>query len=160
MTQISVSQTVDVCAAPAAVFALATGARLTEFVKANGPLPGVAGIEGAADWSAPGETRRLTLTDGSSFCEELTAIAHNQSFSYRATGFTGPFGALVGEGRGVWSFSATPTGATVTWNYAFTPKGALAAPIVAVIAKLFWPGYMRAALERLRTEVERDHARP
>lgn len=160
MRPIRVTQSTETSAAVSDVFALASGARLPVFIRPAGPLPGVARIEGVADWARPGETRRLLLTDGSSLNEELTAIDRDRSFAYRAMGFSGPFGALVREGRGEWVFSQSPGGVGVVWSYAFTPRGPLAAPLLELIVRLLWPGYMRAALARLKAEAEKDGARP
>ena len=156
---VSVSESIEIAAPANEVFALAAGARLPDFIKPNGPLPGVAGVSAGA-WATQGDKRKLTLTDGSSLNEELTSIARDKSFSYRATGFTGPFALLVAEGRGTWTFApAGPSAVKVTWDYAFAPKGALAAPFVSLIANALWPGYMRAALRTLKTEAEKAKVR-
>jgi uncharacterized protein YndB with AHSA1/START domain len=152
---IAISASIDIDAPPAAVFRLATGDRLPDFIRAQGILPGVASIEGTARWNAAGETRRLTLSDGGALSEELTALSPDRSFSYRAFGFDGPFGRLVREGRGAWRFEPAPGGARVVWHYEFLPKGGLSAPLVFLIAKGLWPGYMRAALTRLKEEAEK-----
>lgn len=154
-----VSVAIEIDAPAAETFALAAGARLPDFVRPLGLLPGVARVEGASDWRTPGEKRRLTLTDGSSLNEELTGLDRNRRFAYRATAFTGPFGALVAEGNGEWRFEAVaPQRTRLVWTYAFTPKSAFSAPLVSAIASILWPRYMRATLERLKATAERAMA--
>ncbi|MEX0644619.1 MAG: SRPBCC family protein [Parvularculaceae bacterium] len=148
--------TVSIAAPAPKVFAAACGCDIPAVFKAQGAIPGVLKVDkhqGA--WSAPGQMRLLTLSDGSSVHEELISFDKDQGYAYRVSGFTGPFAALVAEGRGEWRF--TPTGADETrvdWTYSFTPKSALAAPAVWFIVNVLWPGYIRAALSRLKSQIE------
>ncbi|NWG70216.1 MAG: SRPBCC family protein [Parvularculaceae bacterium] len=159
MDQVGASAAIEIDAPAAAVFALAAGSRISDFVRPFGPLPGVARVEGPADWRAPGETRLITLTDGSSLEEELTGLDPGRRFSYRATRFSGPFGALVAQGLGEWSLTAEGTGRTrLVWSYAFAAKNALALPLLALLVRSLWPAYMQAALRRLKAEAERARA--
>ena len=157
--EISVTAGAQIAAPVGAVFALAAGPRLPDFIKPQGALPGVAKVEGHLGlWSRHGETRRLTPTDGSSICEELTAIEPQQRFCYRTTGFSGPIGVLVREARGEWTFAVAGAKRTrVDWTYAFLTRGALAEPLAGLIAKALWPGYMRAALSRLKAAAEEEN---
>lgn len=141
----------------ARVFAAACGFDIPAVIKRHGMLPGVLKVDGhQGAWETAGQKRILTLSDGSSVREELISFSPNNSYSYRVTGFTGPFAALVGEGRGEWNFSSTGPNATwVDWTYSFTPKSWLAGPAVWFIVKVLWPGYIRAALMRLKEEIER-----
>lgn len=151
---ISVAERIE---APArAVFAAACGFDLPAVIKARGALPGVLKVEGhAAPWSAPGQARLLRLSDGSSVREELTSFTPEKSYAYRVSGFTGPFAALVAEGRGEWHFTTTGPGTTqIDWTYSFTPKSALSGPAVWFVVKVLWPGYIRSALARLKASVE------
>lgn len=153
---ISHAEAIIAAASPARAFAAAAGCDAPAIFKAQGALPGVAKTEGhEAPWSAPGETRRLTLTDGSSLLEELAAFAPDREFAYRASGYGGPFGALVAEGRGRWRFEEiSPSETRIEWRYSFAPSSVFAAPLVWFIVKLLWPGYMRSALARLKAEAE------
>ncbi len=148
-------QTID---APAGtVFAVASGPEVPGLFMRHGAVPGVIGVSGhVAAWSAPGEIRDLTLNDGGSVREELLAFALNETFSYRVTGFTGLFAALVREAKGSWRFLETSPGRTqVEWTYAFAPASPLTAPAAALIVRALWPGYMRAALMRIKEAAER-----
>ena len=156
MRAITTTVSETVAAPPRRVFDAARGLDIPATMRRHGPLPGVASIAGhMGPYSAPGEVKLLTLTDGSSVREELTAFAPENSYAYRLDGFTGPFAALVARGDAEWRFSAVNPGETrIEWTYGFTPKSAATAPAVWLVVKGLWPGYMRAALRRLKTEIE------
>ncbi|MEQ1929403.1 MAG: SRPBCC family protein [Parvularculaceae bacterium] len=156
---IPTSATLEIDAPLSQVFEAACGFDIPFIIRSRGIVPGVLKVEEhKGRWSAVGQKRLLTLTDGSSVREELTEYAPNVKYSYRVSGFTGPFAALVSEGRGDWHFTMSSTNRTrIDWTYAFKPKGAASGPAVWFIVKILWPGYMRAALERLKQDVE---ARP
>lgn len=139
------------------VFAAACGFDIPAVLKRHGMIPGVLKVDGhRGAWQAAGQKRLLTLSDGSSVREELISFSPNHSYAYRVTGFTGPFAALVSEGRGEWNFSATGRDTTlVDWTYSFKPKSWAARPAVWFIVKVLWPGYIRAALRRLKEEIEK-----
>lgn len=143
--------------APArAVFDIARGSEVPAIVKAHGGLPGVLKVEPhEGSWSAVGQRRLLRLSDGTSLVEELTEFEDGARFAYVASGFTGPFGALVAEARGEWRVEATGPGTSrLEWRYVFTPKGPVAAAAVLFIARVIWPGYIRAALARIKARAE------
>ena len=148
------SQTID--APTGAVFAVASGPEVPGLFMRHGAVPGVIGVSGhVAAWSAPGEVRDLTLNDGGSVREELVAFALNESFAYRVTGFAGLFAALVREAQGSWRFFETSPGRTqIEWTYSFAPASPLAAPAARLIVRSLWPGYMRAALLRIKERAE------
>jgi len=148
------TQTVD---APAgAVFAVASGPEVPGLFMRHGAIPGVIGVSGhVAAWSAPGEVRELTLNDGGYVREELVAFALNEGFAYKVTGFTGLFAALVREAQGSWRFLETAPGRTqIEWTYSFTPASAIVSPVAGLIVRALWPGYMRAALMRIKEAAE------
>jgi len=138
------------------VFEIAISISPSELVRPYGPLPGIAKTEGhESPWRAVGDIRRHTLTDKSSVDEELTAIAQGSSFAYNVFNFTGGFGSLVSSARAQWHFTrAGPQRTQIDWTYAFEPKGPIAEPLVWFIVKILWPGYLRAALERVKTKAE------
>lgn len=141
------------------VFATAAAIDPRELIRPHGPLPGIDDVSGHdAPWTAPGQHRTYRLSDGSSVDEELTALAEDESFSYRVSNFTGAFAPLVREAQGDWRFTAHGEAQTgIDWTYAFTPTGALAAPLVGLIVKLLWTGYMSAALARVKDKAEHQH---
>jgi len=152
--QISVSQRVN--APIGAVFDAAVSIDARELIQKNGPLPGIVDVAGHdAPWSAIGEVRRHSLSDRSSVREELTAFVRDQNFGYRLTEFTGAFAPLVEQARADWHFTrVSPEIARIDWTYHFTPKTPLAEPFLWFIVKLFWPGYLKAALGRVKQKAE------
>lgn len=152
--RISVCETVS---APAHdVFHAATHINARDLIKPHGPLPGIVNVDGHdAPWSAIGETRRHTLSDKSSVKEELIAFTRDQTFAYRLTEFTGAFAPLVKSARADWHFTQRTADATkIDWTYFFTPQSMAAEPVLWFIVKLFWPGYLKAALSRVKEQAE------
>jgi hypothetical protein len=151
----SVSETVN--AAVPQTFAGAAGFDVPQAMQPHGPLPGVKSVDGhKSAYSAAGQVRHMTLTDGSSVREETTAFVPNKRFAYRIDNFTGAFKALVEYGEAEWRFAeVTPSQTKIDWTYAFTPKSPIAAPIVWLIVKGLWGGYMAAALKRVKAAIER-----
>lgn len=152
--QISVSAHVD--APVARVFDTAASIDPHALIRRHGPLPAIVDTQGHdAPWSAVGQIREHTLSDNSSVCEELTAFMEGQTFAYRLTGFTGPFAPLAREARADWHFTQAAWGRTrIDWTYVFTATGPLAEPFLWFVVKLFWPGYLKAALTRVREKAE------
>ena len=152
--QISVSETVR--APAAAAFQAATHIDARELIRPHGPLPGINHVEGHdAPWSAIGEIRRHQLSDKSSVREELVAFTPGQTFAYRLTEFTGAFAPLVKSARADWHFTQRTAESTkIDWTYSFTPQSMAAEPVLWFIVKLFWPGYLKAALSRVKDKAE------
>ncbi len=146
---------ITVAAAPAATLAAALAIDPVSIVLARGILPGVRSIQGqTGPWSSPGQTRTLTLTDGSTVEETLVAL-HADGYRYRIAKFSGPFRFLVTEANARFDVAAHTGGSALTWTYAFDPKGALAAAILSFLVDSQWNGFMDAALARLKPTIER-----
>lgn len=154
--EIAVSVSEIVAAPLAGTFTTAAGMDVPALIQPHAILPGVNAVEGHnAAWSAVGQRRRLTLSDKSSVHEELVAFSPEDMFAYRVSDFTGAFGGLVREARGAWHFTKTGARETqIDWTYAFAPKSPFARVFVWIIVKAFWPGYMRAALARVKAAAE------
>ncbi len=152
---VQTSVTIVVNAPPPRVFNAAISIDPADLIRPYGPLPGVAQTKGAVPWAARGETRRHALTDGSSVNEELTSFAPDSTFAYKLSNFTGTFSALVSGGRAEWHFTRLGAEKTqIDWTYAFDAKGPIEEAVVWFIVKLFWPGYLRAALARVKADAE------
>lgn len=135
-------------------FAMALGFDAPAIVRPKGLLPGVKSVAGTIGaWSKAGETRSLSLTDGSSVEETLIEVGP-ASYKYRVANFSGPFKYLVKEANASFAVEPRQNGSALTWSYEFTPISAMAAPIVSFIASSLWPGWMDAALERLKEAIE------
>lgn len=135
-------------------FAMALGFDAPAIVRPKGLLPGVKSVAGTIGaWSKVGETRRLSLTDGSSVEETLVEIGPS-SYKYRVGEFSGPFKYLVKEANASFAVEQRQNGSALTWSYKFTPTSAMAAAVVSFIASSLWTGWMDAALERLKAAIE------
>ncbi|MEM9494654.1 MAG: SRPBCC family protein [Pseudomonadota bacterium] len=138
------------------VFDAAAAVTPSDIFQAHFPIPGVAACNGHAEpWSAIGETRELTLTDKSSVLEELIAFTRASTFAYRVQGFVGLFGLLAREAKGEWHFTSLGENKSqIDWTYSFSPTGPIAEPLLWFVVKLFWPRYQRAALKRIKSDIE------
>lgn len=156
MDEIAATESLDIAAPRARVYALAAGGEQAPAIfRKTGLLPGVASIEGhRAPWGVAGEQRRLTLTDGGTLTEDLIFAEPGARFVYRASRFSGVFGRLATQARGEFRFEDTSEGTRATWVYVFTPASASARVFVRFIARRLWPGYMRSALSRLKELAE------
>lgn len=127
-----------------------------DLIHAQGLLPGVAEIEGAMEpWRTPGQQRKMHLTDKSFVEEELVAFTRDSTFAYRVKILKGAFRALVREARGEWHFTKVGAEKTqIDWTYFFVPNGPVAEPLLWFVVKSFWPGYLRAALIRVKARAE------
>ena len=152
--QISVTETVS---APAQdVFNTAISIDARELIQKHGVLPGITDVSGHdAPWAAIGDVRIHTLSDNSSVREELVTFTPSSTFAYRLTDFSGAFAPLVKGAHAEWHFTQASASRTkIDWTYAFTPKSMAAEPILWFIVKLFWPGYLKAALARVKDKAE------
>jgi hypothetical protein len=121
----------------------------TLFKRWYGPIPPIKAVgDQAGSWEHPGETRTIALVGGGTMCETLTAVDIPNSFSYTLTGITGPLAGLISRVEGAWVFTPQGTGTRVTWRWTLHRKSALAAPALAVFARV-WHGYARQSLESL-----------
>ena len=152
--QISVTENVNAHARD--VFRAATSIDARDLIRKHGILPGIVNVEGHdAPWSTIGETRRHTLSDNSSVCEELVAYTQGTTFGYRLTDFAGAFAPLVAHARADWHFTQSGAARTrIDWTYVFTPTGPLAQPVLWFVVKMFWPGYLKGALDRVKQKAE------
>ncbi|MHA7872286.1 MAG: SRPBCC family protein [Hyphococcus sp.] len=152
--QISVSRTISAPLDDAFQIAAAIDAR--ELIRQHGPLPAIVDVNGHdAPWSAVGQIRKHRLSDNSSVCERLIAYTPGHTFAYQLNDFTGAFSPLVRHARAEWHFTAMGARSTqIDWTYLFTPTGPIAEPVLWFIVKLFWPGYLKSALDRVKQKAE------
>ena len=125
-----------------------------------GPLPAVTGItDQVGGWDAAGQTRSVTLSDGSSAREELTQYEKPRYFSYTVSGFTGTLRFLVASADGEWWFEpVSEVKTSVKWRYAFNARNLAAIPLVWFIANVLWRGYMTKALSLSKRQIETSAA--
>ncbi len=154
-TPIAATASITVAALPATTLAAALAIDPVSTVLTRGIIPGVRSVKGqTGPWSSPGQTRTLTLTDGSTVEETLVAL-HADGYRYRIAKFSGLFRFIVAEANARFDVAAHAGGSTLTWTYAFTPKGAMAAAILSFLVDSQWNGFMDAALSRLKPAIER-----
>ena len=120
-----------------------------------GALPGVAAVQLDNDrWGHQGDTRTITLTDGSTAREALTAVAAPDSFTYTVSAYTSVLRMVVSRGESTFTCRPTATGDTlITWTYAYTPRSALVRPLVWLVRVLLWERYMTAAFDRALSDI-------
>lgn len=113
-----------------------------------GPLPAVVGIDNQSGaWDAPGQSRRVQLSDGGSACERLTDFQRPRSFAYQADEFTGVLGRLSDQARGRWRFLPADGGTMIDWRCEFHSRSALTRPLLWLVVRVFWQGYMNRVLD-------------
>jgi hypothetical protein len=111
-------------------------------------IPGVAATSDlSGPWDTPGSTRTVHLTNGATATERLDAFERPDLFSYTVSDFTGPFGRIVDHAVGSWRFDRDGAGSRFTWTYRFIPRPRCG-PLVAVIVRTAWAGYMQRAASR------------
>lgn len=153
---VQTSVTIIVEAPLPTVFDTAASIDARALVKSFGPLPGISDVDGHdAPWSSPGQIRVHRLTDNSSVTEELTDFTRNFTFGYKLSNFSGAFKSLVKGARAEWHFTQLGGARTqIDWTYVFQPKGMFEEPLLWFVVKLFWPGYLRAGLTRVKEKAE------
>ena len=100
------------------------------------------------DWSRPGETRTIVLSDGASMRERLVAVEPPHRFDYELDALTGPLGLLVRRVEGRWAFEPAGGGTRVTWSWQVHPRSPLTRPAVLAV-RAMWNGYARLGLQRV-----------
>ena len=121
-----------------------------------GPLPAVTGVtDQVGGWDAVGQTRSVTLSDGSSAKEEITEYRNPQYFSYTVSGFTGVLRFLTTSANGEWWFEPVSEVSThIKWRYAYHSRNVVAIPLLWFIVNVLWRGYMKKALSLSKRQVK------
>jgi hypothetical protein len=136
---------------------------LRSIFKGYGLLPAVIGTEEqTGNWDTIGQTRSVYLSDGSSAKELLTQYQKPDYFSYVVSDFTGILGLLITSAVGEWWFETGNLSANSTvirWSYTFIPKSLIAIPILWLLNKFLWAGYMRSAISNIQSQLDRQTAK-
>lgn len=131
---------------PASVFRSVTQADPARWYPRFGPLPAVVEVvDRRGDFTVPGDSRRLRLSDGGGVVETLRESDAPRRFVYTLSWFERLFGRLVDSAVAEWTFTPVDAGTRVHWRYTFMPKRG-AGPVVRLIVALFWARYMRRVL--------------
>ncbi len=133
---------------------------LTSIFKGYRFLPAVIGTEAqTGNWDTIGQTRTVNLSDGSSAKELLTQYQKPDYFSYVVSDFSGVLGLLITSAVGEWWFDSndlSPNSTLIRWSYTFIPKSLIAIPILWIVNKFLWAGYMRAVMSNVKLELDRN----
>lgn len=121
-----------------------------------GPLPAVTGVtDQAGGWDAAGQTRTITLSDGSSAKEVITEYKHPHYFSYTVSGFTGVLRFITTSANGEWWFEPISEDRThIRWRYAYKSRNVIVTPLLWFIVNVLWKGYMEKALSLSKRQIE------
>jgi hypothetical protein len=126
---------------------------LTSIFKGYGLLPAVIGTEDqTGNWDTIGQTKKVNLSDGSSAKERLTQYQKPDYFSYMVSDFSGVLGFLITSAVGEWWFETgdlSSNSTVIRWSYTFIPKSLIAIPILWIVNKLLWAGYMRSVMSNI-----------
>jgi hypothetical protein len=131
---------------------------LTSIFRGYGLLPAV--IRTAAqtgNWDTIGQTRIVHLSDGSYAQERLTQYHHPRYFAYVVSDFSGALGFLVASATGEWWFEsddASVDRTLIRWNYTFMPRSWFAVPLLWIVNKFLWAGYMQSVMSNVKTQLD------
>ncbi len=132
---------------------------LTSIFTGYGLLPAVISIEAqTGNWDAIGQTKTVNLSDGSSVKERLTQYQKPDYFSYVVSDFSGILGLLITSAVGEWWFESSdlsPNSTLIRWSYTFIPKSFIAIPILWIVNKFVWAGYMRSVMSNIQLQLDR-----
>ncbi|MEL6369477.1 MAG: SRPBCC family protein [Pseudomonadota bacterium] len=138
------------------VFDHAAAMRPEALVQRRGPMPGIVRAEGAIPYTAVGDIRTLSMSDGNTLTETLTAIEPPSRYAYTVSSFAGWFAALATAADTTWFFEEADGATTVTWQVEFIPNGTAGRLFLPFVVQSFWPGFMAASLDRLKTSLTED----
>jgi hypothetical protein len=129
---------------------------LTSIFKGYGFLPAVISTEDqTGNWDAIGKTRTVNLSDASSAKEQLTQYQKPDYFSYVVSDFSGILGWLITPAVGEWWFDTgdPSSNSVIRWSYTFIPKSFIAIPILWIVNKFLWAGYMRSVISNIQAQL-------
>jgi hypothetical protein len=154
---------IDIAGTQAAIFEYIVPIDLPLIFTGYGPLPAVNGVQNqTGGWNEAGQTRTVTLSDGSTARELLTKYDYPQYFSYTVSNFSGVLRLLTISANGEWWFKTNQSsGATsVKWSYSFNSRSLLSSPVLWFITSFLWRGYMNKAIKLCKFHIENKTAQP
>ena len=138
---------------PARTFDVLTPSDPSRFYPRFRVIPAVVAVtDQSGAWDAPGQTRTLHLSDGSTVVETTTDVERPGFFAYELTDFTKVFGPLVDHARAEWRFDPADGGTRITWTYTFFGRPGRGW-IVGLIVRAAWAAYMARVIVGLVDEV-------
>jgi hypothetical protein len=131
---------------------------LTSIFKGYGLLPAVIGTSAqTGDWDAIGQTKTVHLSDGSNVREMITEYQKPDYFAYIVSNFSGSLGYLINSATGEWWFESGDSlsnHTVICWSYTFIPKSPIAVPILWIVNKFIWAGYMRSVMSNIKIQLD------
>jgi hypothetical protein len=131
---------------------------LTSIFKGHGLLPAVIGTSAqTGDWDAIGQTKTVHLSDGSNVREMITEYQKPDYFAYIVSNFSGSLGYLITSATGEWWFESDnylSDRTVIRWSYTFIPKSLIAVPILWIVNKFLWAGYMRSIVSNIQVQLD------
>jgi hypothetical protein len=131
---------------------------LTSIFRGYGLLPAVIRTNAqTGNWDAIGQTRTVYLSDGSHARELITHYSQPNYFAYIVSNFSGILGFLVIAAIGEWWFEdcdSLSNSTLIRWSYTFTPKSLLAVPILWLVNKFLWSGYMYSVMSNVKEQLD------
>ena len=131
---------------------------LTSIFKGYGLLPAVIGTSAqTGNWDAIGQTKTVHLSDGSQAKEMITEYQNPDYFSYIVSDFSGSLGYLITSATGEWWFESSDSlsnRTVIRWSYTFIPKSLIAVPILWIVNKFLWAGYMRSVISTIELQID------
>jgi hypothetical protein len=155
---ISTIVSIQVSVSPIEAFCHIVPIDLTSIFRGYGLLPAVIRIAAqTGNWDTIGQTRIVHLSDGSYAQERLTQYHQPRYFAYVVSDFSGALGFLVASATGEWWFEsddASVDRTLIRWNYTFMPKSWFAVPILWIVNKFLWAGYMRSIMSNVQIQLD------
>jgi hypothetical protein len=163
MSSFSAIVETEIAETQAAVFEYIVPIDLSLIFTGYGPLPSVNGVQNqTGGWNKAGQTRTVTLSDGSTARELLTKYDRPDYFSYTVSDFSGILRFLTTSANGEWWFETNPSSmaTSVKWSYAFSSRSLFVAPVLWFITSFLWRGYMHKAIKLCKYKIEKKAAQP
>jgi hypothetical protein len=131
---------------------------LTSIFKGHSLLPAVMGTSAqTGNWDAIGQTKMVHLSDGSNVREMITEYQKPDYFSYIVSNFSGSLGYLITSATGEWWFESGDSlsnRTVIRWSYTFIPKSLIAVPILWIVNKFLWAGYMQSVISNIQIQID------
>lgn len=128
---------------------------LPKIFPGKGPIPGV--IDAAVVGGGPiatGKVRRVHTTDGAELDETYIQFEPPTAYAYEMTKMKRPLSLLMTKATGSWKFSPEENGTRIHWTYSSELSNPIAAPLTALVIKVFMKGAMNDCLNRLKADIE------
>src|SRR5689334_19735039 len=144
------------CDASAAFAGASSTETLPRIFPGKGPIPGAVTAEVVGGGPiGRGAVRRVKTTDGNELDETYIQFDPPTGYAYEMSKFKLPLSLLMKKATGTWRFSPEAGGTRVDWTYSVELPSVLAAPVTALIVKVFMKDAMNLYLSILKSDLER-----